>query len=1297
MLETFYIHNLRKPFNHQDFVKRFCPEFSKNTNATLVVNGTKNPRTLPSSALLNSTHLRSPLVTFSESSTFISAFTTNAYSSEFFQPDNIEKIPRHIDSNDMTSFLFESAQIKKINSSKFTPSKKTSWPKLTLKAFSDKIERVTKKIGQEISPPTVYNCHIPFTNISHPSDNSLFVHNEVHLKVGFHNVRSIAIHSADLNDFEIIARTLQLQYLIQTSRNEILEKIDQKSNPNLDYCIFVEIFKFKTTLQTIALCYRIQRLNELFPNYAANQMMQASFASKKMKNSEFDIFSESNQKTWIANQQKKIEKQITELENEIKSWSEKFSSILPIDKIELINSLLKKITVAGSLDEITDIYLKINFEINSFCDSVKEKAIGNSDNPITNTIISELRKEVFIEEFDPLNKEIEYFRRVDLASIIASNPDFKKIFIQFITHESSRVVIPYICLLMMKDEQSKAKLFEVLNNPDVICYMGSEPNYNIIKQIMLSDINFYDLKELIENQNFYDHFASFLINTYYLDFKEFKHNQIINVLFEKNKFELMIKLFESNKINVDDIITQFNLLDDSNKERFLKEDIRDQCIIIANLSYEKKIDQSFLERIFSSYSKQDLEQILKKIIPNSGREITKLKGLLFIKELLKNNLIDQSLFFSTISQCSPSNINLIALYSLNKTDESFKEIVKYLLENILIDEASIFVIPLAENFDREAFFLNLNEIVSGYRMQGCQSLMQYLIKTKNYKMLYYFLTNSKIKTLSKTINFDELFINDVLGSVEGINSLILLFKIHRDQINFENLSIDHAKKLACVLLKSNNFDLLKILLDKKKIANSDEIEAGTTLLDYAYSNLNMDIINFLRERDRDIPEQAQPLIIRAELGEPSELIQSSIAHQQNLDRIIAQYRVEKRPGEHYKYPLVNFINIAEAQIDELINALKFNPKKIDLSRLQNFLDHNARLNDIENFNIKLKDFFIRLSRSDIGNIEEIDLGYNKLDIGFISGLIADNDCKTMFGKLKKLNLQESLFLFCKNTEIHYIYKFFDMIKDNIEELDLSSGTIFRKTTFKITETLTGLKNCKKLKKINLTDFKSEDLSSLSKILEMPNLTEIIFSQPSFGNYDDIDQDLEQISSKLKEHRNLEKLTIALPDFRHREIMADNLIFNYTLREITTDSPAREYDRINVNLQRNQIIFFKSKELYGEDHGSLLGKNLKDMQLKLVEIIVDEKLIKRIMDVIIKELLKSKEPNVDNLMRRIKDENLEFTEINKNKLQEVFRNIFVNSKRVRPKVDISQSSGYKRLKLGSSAEMGGMGGAGGAGD
>jgi hypothetical protein len=153
---TFYIHNLRNPFNPQDFVKRFCPEYNKNINATLVVNGTKNPRTLPSYALLHSTHLRSPLVTFSESSTFISAFTTNAFSSEFFQLGNMEKIHSHIDFNDMTSFLFESAQIRKINSSRFPRYQKISWPKLTLQAFSGKIERVTKKIGQEIPPPTVY-------------------------------------------------------------------------------------------------------------------------------------------------------------------------------------------------------------------------------------------------------------------------------------------------------------------------------------------------------------------------------------------------------------------------------------------------------------------------------------------------------------------------------------------------------------------------------------------------------------------------------------------------------------------------------------------------------------------------------------------------------------------------------------------------------------------------------------------------------------------------------------------------------------------------------------------------------------------------------------------------------------------------------------------------------------------------------------------------------------------------------------------------------------------------------------
>jgi hypothetical protein len=52
----------------------------------------------------------------------------------------------------------------------------------------------------------------------------------------------------------------------------------------------------------------------------------------------------------------------------------------------------------------------LNSAIKSFCIYVKEKVIGNQDNPITDAIIIELRKEVFIEEFDQSNKEIEYFR-----------------------------------------------------------------------------------------------------------------------------------------------------------------------------------------------------------------------------------------------------------------------------------------------------------------------------------------------------------------------------------------------------------------------------------------------------------------------------------------------------------------------------------------------------------------------------------------------------------------------------------------------------------------------------------------------------------------------------------------------------------------------------------------------------------------------------------------------------------------------------------------------------------------------
>jgi hypothetical protein len=289
------------------------------------------------------------------------------------------------------------------------------------------------------------------------------------------------------------------------------------------------------------------------------------------------------------------------------------------------------------------------------------------------------------------------------------------------------------------------------------------------------------------------------------------------------------------------------------------------------------------------------------------------------------------------------------------------------LENKLIDEASIFEIPWVRNFDKAVFFLNLNNIVSSYRMQDCQSLMQYLIKTKNYKMLYYFLKNSKIQTSSEEINFDEL-VNDVSGSFEGINSLLLLFKSHRDQINFENLTIYNAKKLASYFMNVHDVDGLSTLLAKKEIANDEEIFRGITLLNYGYSTLNFEVVNFLRSRNSYIASEAESSIMEAE----AQGLAGSAMEENQFDRIIAQYRIENRRYYVFESPPVNFINIAEAQIDELINALKFNPKKIDLSRLHYFKDHQARVLDTENFNVKIKEFFIRLSRSDIGNIEEID-------------------------------------------------------------------------------------------------------------------------------------------------------------------------------------------------------------------------------------------------------------------------------------------------------------------------------------
>jgi hypothetical protein len=52
MNERFYIHNLRNPFDPENFIKKLCLGFDKNLNSTMIFNGSDDLRILPSSEFL---------------------------------------------------------------------------------------------------------------------------------------------------------------------------------------------------------------------------------------------------------------------------------------------------------------------------------------------------------------------------------------------------------------------------------------------------------------------------------------------------------------------------------------------------------------------------------------------------------------------------------------------------------------------------------------------------------------------------------------------------------------------------------------------------------------------------------------------------------------------------------------------------------------------------------------------------------------------------------------------------------------------------------------------------------------------------------------------------------------------------------------------------------------------------------------------------------------------------------------------------------------------------------------------
>jgi hypothetical protein len=345
--------------------------------------------------------------------------------------------------------------------------------------------------------------------------------------------------------------------------------------------------------------------------------------------------------------------------------------------------------------------------------------------------------------------------------------------------------------------------------------------------------------------------------------------------------------------------------------------------------------------------------------------------------------------------------------------------------------------------------------------------------------------------------------------------------------------------------------------------------------------------------------------------------------------------------------------------------------------------------DVDDFNIKLIEFFDKLSISDISNIEEVDLSGNLIDNNFIRNLIENSNWKSFFQKLKKLNLSKSNFSSEKKrgSESSFsIEVFFDIIKDSIEELDLSSSFDFS-TAYKTQDLLNGLKKCQKLKKLNLAGSLKVNGDHLSSLMEIPNLLEIDLSLERSQAFDVHRKQIQitQFANKLKDHENLQKLTITILDQDCLYILADSLIFNYSLQEII---PKRMPDKLSQILQRNQIIFIKSKELYGEDNGSLLGKKLKEIRVLLDTKKFPTNHIKKIMDILIIELLQSREPNVGNLINKVdsyfKSKSIVLNTSLKDIMEINFKKLFEDKKRMQPDAESSGQGGPKKKTSASQA-------------
>jgi hypothetical protein len=292
------------------------------------------------------------------------------------------------------------------------------------------------------------------------------------------------------------------------------------------------------------------------------------------------------------------------------------------------------------------------------------------------------------------------------------------------------------------------------------------------------------------------------------------------------------------------------------------------------------------------------------------------------------------------------------------------------------------------------------------------------------------------------------------------------------------------------------------------------------------------------------------------------------------------------------------------------------------------------------------------------NLEELDLSSNHISNYFLSNLKSSEICLGFLKSLKRLNLGKNYFM----IEVKAARaEFFGSIKDNIEVLDISY--IGDLDAEKINMVIKQLMKFPKLIKLNFSgegscNYSSNEYPEFFELIS-DKIIELDISKFSVIPSSLTQNNLNRIFNVIEKNSSLQKFKISnikLTEGSLEDYLKEKLKFNYTLLNLDIGKQEFNTDKI---LERNQIFFLKSRDLFVKKNGSFLGQEIKKMQLEIKKI-TKTNLEKTglIMDLVITEILKLKIFNLeaDQIMQKIfeQEEKITLDNNEKERLKRIFK-------------------------------------------